>query len=230
MTALATTTGGTGGGACGGTPPGDRIGPVNDATIRPWEPDDADACYEICLRTGDAGQDATALFDDPRLLGEVWVGPYLARWPELAFVVEDEEGVAGYIVGTPDTVTHDAWLEREWYPPLRLRHPLDAYDPATAAGRCVARIHRPPATPASIVERYPAHLHIDLLPRVQGRGLGRALMERFLAACRAAGATAVHLGCAPDNTAAIAFYRRLGFVDLRDGTIWGRPTDSSPVG
>ena len=61
---------------------------------------------------------------------------------------------------------------------------------------------------------YPAHLHIDLLPEWQGRGLGRGLMWSFLAGLHAAGAPRVHLGMAPANTAARAFYDRLGFEQI----------------
>jgi GNAT superfamily N-acetyltransferase len=65
---------------------------------------------------------------------------------------------------------------------------------------------------------YPAHLHIDLLPEWQGRGLGRALMNAFLAGVRAAGAGRVHLGMAPANVKARAFYDRLGFIEIPVGS------------
>jgi hypothetical protein len=33
--------------------------------IRPYRPADRDALYAICIRTGDAGRDATALYRHP---------------------------------------------------------------------------------------------------------------------------------------------------------------------
>ena len=48
-----------------------------------------------------------------------------------------------------------------------------------------------------------------------------ALFDRV----RAVGAPAIHLGCSPENTNAIAFYQRLGFEDLSGGFLWGRSTD-----
>ena len=71
--------------------------------IRLAEPDDLDDLYEICLRTGDAGGDASGVVADPRLLGHLFVAPYAVLEPELAFVAVDGEGVAGYVVGTADT-------------------------------------------------------------------------------------------------------------------------------
>ena len=61
---------------------------------------------------------------------------------------------------------------------------------------------------------YPAHLHIDLLPHVQRSGDGRQLMTAHLAALAARGVPAVHLGMLTANTAARAFYDRLGFHEI----------------
>ena len=197
-----------------------------DPRLRPFTVADVDACYDVCLRTAHHGADATGLHADPRIVGEVWVGPYLARHPECAFVVEDDEGVGGYIVGTPDTRAYDEWVDGEWFVPLRVRYPRGCFPTGTADAACVDLIHAPPRMPAEIVDAHPAHLHIDLMPRLQGRGLGRALMSRIFEALRDAGAPAVHLGCSPENTNAIAFYRHLGFRDLMGGFLWGRSTES----
>ena len=71
--------------------------------IRPFRPGDADAVYDVCLRTGERGGDATGLVDRD-LIGDVWAGPYLAYAPELAFVAEDPAGrVVGYVLGVRDT-------------------------------------------------------------------------------------------------------------------------------
>src|SRR5262245_30548802 len=80
---------------------------------------DHDARCDVCLRTGDAGEDATEREDDPRLLGFVWALPYQVLEPDFAFVIEDLEGVAGYVLGTPDTPRFDAMLEKRWFPALR---------------------------------------------------------------------------------------------------------------
>jgi len=155
----------------------------------------------------------------------VWVAPYLARHPECAVVLEDDEGVGGYIVGAPDTAAYDDWVDREWFVPLRDRYPRGSFPEGTADAACVNLIHAPPRMPPEIVAAYPAHLHIDMLPRLQGRGFGRAMMTAVFDRVRTAGATAIHLGCSPENTNAIAFYQRLGFEDLMGGFLWGRSTE-----
>jgi len=63
------------------------------ARIRPYRPGDLDALYRICLLTGDAGQDATSHYHDPRLLGHIFAAPYGLFEPSLAFVAEDAAGM-----------------------------------------------------------------------------------------------------------------------------------------
>src|SRR6188472_1030166 len=56
------------------------------------------------LRTADAGADGTGVFDDDAIWAEIFVLPYVHRHPDLAFVVEADDGrVVGYIVCAPDT-------------------------------------------------------------------------------------------------------------------------------
>ena len=63
-------------------------------------------------------------------------------------------------------------------------------------------------------EDYPSHLHIDLLPRAQGKGLGRSMIEQLIERLGAGGSPGVHLGVSTRNTRAQAFYQRLGFQEL----------------
>jgi ribosomal protein S18 acetylase RimI-like enzyme len=62
---------------------------------------------------------------------------------------------------------------------------------------------------------YPAHLHVDLLPRAQGSGHGRQLVDHLLSRLRAMGVLGVHLGVDADNERAIGFYRHVGMRPVR---------------
>lgn len=184
--------------------------------IRPAVPDDLPAIYEICLRTGDAGGDATGSYDDPLLLGHVYAGPYAVHEPSLAYVAEDAQGVAGYVLGASDVIEFGRWLEHDWFPPLRSSYPIDG-DYRETDRRLVELIHAP-SGPSSFAASHPSELHIDLLPRCQGTGAGRTLIDTLLEALRLAGSPGVHLGVDPDNANAAGFYRHLGFEErLVDG-------------
>lgn len=189
------------------------------AAIRDYRPADLEALYAVSLATGEAGGDASALYTDKRLIGHVYVGPYAALQPGLVYVVEDGEGVGGYILGTADTRGFEVRQEAEWWPALRAVYPDPTATPPadwSADQRRCHRIHHPPRMPDWLVDRYPAHLHINLLPRLQGRGLGRRLIGRWLDAARAHGATGVHLGVNETNVRAFRFYRACGFRELAE--------------
>ena len=175
-----------------------------DATLH-----DLPGLYRVCRLTGDGGHDASGQYSDPDLLGHVWAGPYAVGPRAVALVVHDDAGVAGYCLGAPDTLEFEEWLNNEWFPPLRQRYPRDQ---ATAGDQwLIDRIHAWPPTDPELLATYPAHLHIDLLPRLQGQGWGRRLITELGARLHAAGAGGIHLGVNPANAAAIAFYERLGF-------------------
>jgi ribosomal protein S18 acetylase RimI-like enzyme len=185
--------------------------------LRGYQPADHDAVYDICIRTGAAGEDATPLLADPALLGHVYAGPYLKLSPDLAFVVEDGDGVAGYILGAADTAEFEDRLERDWWPELRRRYPTYRTDgDATLDDLLIALMHSPARAPAGLVTAYPSHLHIDLLPRLQGQGWGRRLIDTLVERLHAAGSHGLHLGVAAANTNAQAFYRSVGFTELAD--------------
>ena len=185
------------------------------AEVRPYRPEDLDALYRVCLETGDAGRDATALHRDPTLLGHVYAAPYALFEPELAFVLEDAEGVGGYVLGALDSSAFDAGLEAEWWPALRSRYPPPPPEvDDTPDGRLIRMIHQPHRRDPEVVTTHPSHLHIDLVARCQGRGHGARLMATLLDALRAAGSPGVHLGVSTRNERAVGFYRHLGFEEL----------------
>jgi ribosomal protein S18 acetylase RimI-like enzyme len=184
--------------------------------IRPAGLHDLPGTYRVCLQTADAGADGSALYENPDLLGHVYVGPYLVGQPDLSFVIADNHGVAGYVFGAADTRQFEAWQEREWWPSLREQYPLTGG--ATLDDELISHLHSPVHSPDGVVEHYPAHLHIDLLPRVQGTGFGRKMLETLFEALRARGVRGIHLDVGEDNQNAIAFYRHLGFVEVARGT------------
>ena len=186
--------------------------------VRGYRSGDLEDLYRICLQTGDgAGGDATALFRDPHLLGHVYAAPYGVLEPALAFVAEDDAGVGGYTLGALDTLAFDRRMEADWWPPLRLRYAepdLADRDRWTPDELAAHQIHHPWGVDHELVASYPSHLHIDLLPRLQGGGNGRRLMDVQLAALRDRGSAGVHWHVSAPNRRAVGFYRHLGFSEL----------------
>jgi ribosomal protein S18 acetylase RimI-like enzyme len=185
-------------------------------TIRLYRPEDLDALYDIALKTGEAGADATALYNDPKLVGHIYAAPYAVLSPRTAFVAEDDQGVAGYIVGALDTRAFEALCDEAWWPTLRLRYPdpVGPPDGWTPDQTRAYQIHHPHPAARRIVARYPSHLHINLLPRLQGQGLGKLLMDTWLNTITRQGSTGCHLGVAAANARGLRFYQAYGWTQL----------------
>jgi len=198
-------------------------------SIRTVRPEDIDQLYAISLLTGDAGKDATPLHRDGRLIGHIYSAPYATLHPELVFIAEDDEGVFGYIAGVFDTIAFDERLEREWWPHLRRHYADPQGDPALwdADQERIAAIHHPKQSPAPLVEKFPAHIHMNLLPRAQGKGVGTALLNRWIENARANGVKGIHLGANIGNHDGIRFWSSRGFVPVElppgpelETTVW----------
>lgn len=191
--------------------------------IRACQPGDLDDLYRICLLTADGGQDATRLFREPRLPGDIYAAPYAIFQPSLAFVAEDQSGVGGYIVAALDTAAFEQRLERDWWPALRRRYP----EPSAAEAGFLSTperyarhdIHQPWSTDAELTRKYPSHLHINLVPRLQGQGLGRELIDTLVARLREERSPGLHLMVGRGNRRAPGFYRHVGFTQLPSADI-----------
>ena len=175
---------------------------------------DIPGVYRVCLLADDPLWPGGVADRNPDLIGHVFAGPYLAGVGTLARVVVDPDGVAGYVLGCTDTAAFEQWCEQDWWPALRRQYPIGSGVAADAW--LIERIHDPVGSPRELLDSYPAHLHIDLLPRVRGTGVGRELMEWLMGALREQDVRGVHLGVGSDNTHAIGFYEHLGFHTASD--------------
>ena len=83
----------------------------------------------------------------------------------------------------------------------------------------------PPDLPAAVTADDVELKRIYLLHRFHGSGLGRRLLEWSLGEAREMGRKRLLLGVKADNTAALAFYDRVGFVRIGErkflvGSMW----------
>jgi ribosomal protein S18 acetylase RimI-like enzyme len=202
---------------------------MNDFLMRPARAGDEPGAYYVCLKTGDFGQDGEPYYrEDPDALGRIFVGPYLAFEPDLSFVLEDGEGICGYALGAFDSRAFFARYEAEWRPALCARFPAPPGDPNrwTRLQQVHSWYHHPDYFCPEPYECYPSHLHIDILPRAQGRGHGRRMLQHVMEQLRRRGSPGAHLGVSLLNTPAFGFYQRLGFGELtrvgagKDGCIY----------
>jgi protein O-GlcNAcase / histone acetyltransferase len=191
--------------------------PRRPALLRPAGHGDEAGCFRVCLETGDHGGDGTPFYaDDPDALARIYVGPYLALEPDLAFVLEDDEGICGYVLAAADSRSFYDRYETRCRPRLVATFPDPTGEPsAWTRAQCVHRSYHHPDyhCPVPYAE-YPAHAHIDLATRAQGLGYGGPMMRHILAELSRRGVPGVHLGVSGRNGRALRFYERLGFREL----------------
>ena len=182
------------------------------------------AMMDICLRTGDDGGDASPLYPDyPDVQSHRYVTPYYALEPSGAFVVVDathtEDDPAalaplGYCVGVVDSRAFYARFMAEWSPRMRAIYPRpETAELSQRSRELIELFYNPTCFDLNnpIFELYPSHLHIDILPVAQGKGLGLHLIERVFQYMRNNGSPGVHLEMSPTNLRALAFYKKIGF-------------------
>lgn len=190
---------------------------MSGCTVRAARAGDEPGAYHVCLKTGNHGQDGAQLYrDDPDALGRIFVGPYLTLEPELSLVLDDDQGICGYALGALDSRAFYARYESEWRPRLCAAFAEPHGDPTrwTPTERVHFAYHHPDYFCPEPYETYPSHLHIDLLPRAQGRGYGRRMIEQLLDRLRQRRSPGAHLGVSLLNSRARAFYAHRGFTEL----------------
>ena len=185
-----------------------------DFSIRSYKSADTSAVYEICLKTGNSGQDATHLFSDPLVLGHIYVGPYMEFERQSVFILEDDQGPCGYIMGVLDSQTYYQWMHSEWLPKIRVNYKKPTGNPDTwdETEKITDLLFHPVSQ--RLLPDYPAHLHIDLLSRAQGKGQGKLLMDRFIDYLKYNKIPGLHLELSSNNDRAFNFYRKYGIEEL----------------
>jgi ribosomal protein S18 acetylase RimI-like enzyme len=183
-------------------------------SVRKFQEKDRSGLYHVCLATGDSGASALHLYNQKDMLGEIYVGPYLSFQPDLSLTLI-QDGVSGYALAALDTRSFEDTLSRQWWPLI-----LEKYSSRLPENfndlekNLFGYIQNPPLRPEAIVNDYPSHLHIDLLEKAQGRGMGKAMMHLLIETLRKKGSKGVHLGMGAQNARAFTFYTKLGFTLL----------------
>ena len=73
---------------------------------------------------------------------------------------------------------------------------------------------------ASWIKDFPAHLHIDILDSLQGKGIGKQLMNTLFQHLKTENISGIHLGVDKANENAQGFYKKIGFSVLEEKD-WG---------
>ena len=167
-----------------------------------------------------------------------WIADLLTRYytdfePQSGLVAVDPSGaVVGYLLGCRSTARRDRVVAWRVLPRVVLRAVLSGallacpWPRLALDGLRSRRAGR--RDERALSGSYPAHLHLGVDPDVRGRGIGRALVERFAAEAARAGVPGISASVLLPNDAGRAFFAACGFRELGHGET-RLPGSRSPV-
>ena len=182
-----------------------------DIGIRKYSERDREAVQEICYLTGYMGDSPAYFWRHKQSFVEIWTSYYLGHEPESVYVAIKDDSVVGYLTGCLNTALakSEAIMQS-----AIIKYGL-LFRPGTAGffWRAIfdGMKDKHGATGELIDERWPSHLHINLLPVARGTGLGATLMKSWLEQLRHSGSRGCHLGTLVENTRAVLFFEKMGF-------------------
>jgi GNAT superfamily N-acetyltransferase len=149
---------------------------------------------------------------------------YVDHRPDCAWIVDDGTGRAvGYLIGSADAPRRGGPEGARHMATFALLHGIGrgvfvrrGTAPFLRRAAGDLREDRSVMAAAVDVRRFPAELHINLLPVVRGRGFGGELVRTWFDRLRSLGVPGVRLGTFGENTGAIAFFRSQGFEPVGD--------------
>lgn len=183
-------------------------------TIRQAHLSDLAYVYNICLKTGLNGSDASAFLSDKYIVGQYYAAPYLHFEIDSCFILERQTIPLGYIIGTSSITDFNKWMNEKWLPKIRKNYPADLNPKSDFEKFLIDTIHSDCKLPG-FLHNFPSQLHIDILPEAQKMGFGRKLISNFIRKQKEKGSSGLHLGVGLENTDAIQFYEAIGFSELK---------------
>jgi ribosomal protein S18 acetylase RimI-like enzyme len=197
----------------------------NPVTIRPYRARDREGVRQVMADTAFFGDPVEVFLEDRDLFCDAFCAYYTDLEPEMAWVAEVGERVAGTLLGCAHTGRMRARWRRQVLPPVVKRWLQGRYraGPLTwryALAQLLAALRG--EHPQAGLDPYPAHLHINVERGWRGRGLGKGLLLAYLDQLRELGIPGVHLSTTSLNRAAVSLYERVGFrlLDSRPTRAW----------
>ncbi|XP_061921156.1 protein O-GlcNAcase [Entelurus aequoreus] len=164
----------------------------------------------------------------PDVVGDRCLGPCLALCPEYSFILEDELGVCGCILGILDVRSFAKRCQVSWLPAMRDKYPPKG---GHSNNQDLVKLMEEDQGeyPDSLVHHFPSQLRLDALPELVDVSVSRTLLAALLTALKANGSQGVFCEVQPTDRQRLEFLTKLGFLEIlrgearsREGVVMGR--------
>jgi ribosomal protein S18 acetylase RimI-like enzyme len=185
---------------------------MTNIEIRKFVKADKKAIQDIAYLTGYMGESAEQFWPHKQSFAEIWTSYYIDHEPDSLYVAIKDNSVVGYLTGCLNTALSPK--SEDIFQSAIMKYGL-LFRPGTASflwrAMLDAIMDKRSAKSDFIDERWPAHLHINLIPLARGTGLGAALMQSWLEQLRQARSPGCRLSTLVENTRAVSFFEKMGF-------------------
>jgi len=187
-----------------------------DIVIRPYQPADCPSVRAIYGDDEFARPDLQSRFPRMREYLADSMSHYYTHEPESTFIATADRQVVGALLGAVDTRRCEQVYEPQTRRLLCRQTLAGVYGwPAWWwADFLTEQAGRKIAYPGIDLVKYPAHLHIGLLPEWRRQGIGTRLTQAYEEYLRSKGIPGYHLYAASFHPLGMAFYRKSGMEVL----------------
>lgn len=184
-------------------------------TIRKSQISDLKRVEYVCKMT--AGELSRTVEAVGNMVANTYSAYYIRECTDTCFVLDSDGEAVGYILCEPNCKRFEKIYRKK-----------DVKNIANFSKIGAIKAYFYPFLYSFFGKKYPAHLHINLLPEYQNSGYGSKMVEALLAELSSRGVKGVMLATDTDNDGAIRFYKRHGFkvlVSACGGTAMGKRLD-----
>jgi len=182
-------------------------------TIRSYRAQDYQGVRDVCCATGFLGEPISQVFSDKEVVADLFTKYYTDIEPESAFVIENQGKIVGYVLGCRDSKKLRRYFLTKLLPriiPRLIWHYFVQYN--RQERRRVRRVTFDGMRGSLRSSPRSAHLHINLMKKCRGRGVGKLLINKFFQYMREQGIERIHGGVwSFDDRKTQHLYRKLGF-------------------
>ncbi|XP_053245384.1 protein O-GlcNAcase isoform X2 [Podarcis raffonei] len=184
-------------------------------TIRPYFPKDEASVYKICREMYDDETDQP-FHSQPDLIGDKLVGGLLSLSPDYCFVLEDEDGICGYALGTVDVTPFIKKCKIAWFPFMQEKYSKPSSDKELSeAEKIMLSFHEEQEVlPETFLANFPSLIKIDIHKKVTDPSVAKSMMACLLSSLKANGSRGAFCEVRPDDKRILEFYSKLGCFEI----------------
>ncbi|XP_010868594.1 protein O-GlcNAcase [Esox lucius] len=186
-------------------------------SIRPYYPKDEHAVYKICREMYSEGVEGLPFSgEEPDLIGDRFVGGFLNLSPDYGFVLEDEEGICGYALGTVDVKPFVKKCKMSWIPSMQEKYNKpDCQKDLSEAEKMMLSFHEEEeGLPESFLSNFPSLIKVDIHAKVTDPSVAKSMMGCLLSSLKANGSHGAFCEVRQADKRMIDFYSKLGCFEV----------------